>query len=153
MLYQYGGSIITEDGKRTNFNNEAGRKAAEFILNCLYKWEITDPDINQRYDYWLTGQGSMFYTGTWMVGSSLKQKGMKFRTDVMPILGDKRAVQYEYSAFVLPYGDSDEVKEAAVNIYKYFIENAGEFAVASSQIPVTQEGLSYPAYTLSLIHI
>jgi len=149
MLYQYGGSMVTEDGKKTNFNNEAGRKAAEFILNCLYKWKITDPNINQRYDYWLTNQASMFYTGTWMVGSSLKQNALKFRTDVMPILGDKRAVQYEYSAFVLPYGRSDEVKEAAGNIYKYFIENAGEFAVASSQIPVTKEGLSYPNYLKS----
>ena len=60
--------------------------AAEFILNCLYKWKVTDPDINQRYDYWLTNQATMFYTGTWMVGASLKQKGMKVRTDVMPIL-------------------------------------------------------------------
>ena len=148
LLFQYGGSVVTDDGKNTNFNNEAGRKAAEFVLNCLYEWEITDPNITQRYDYWLTGQASSFYSGTWVVGSSLQQN-LNFRTDVMPVLGDKRAVMYEYSGLVLPYGRSDEVKEAIGKIYKYIVENAGEFGVASSQIPVTQEGLDYPGYAAS----
>ena len=73
LLYQHGGSIVTKDGTKTNFNNEAGRKAAEFVLNALHAWEITDPNITQRYDYWLTGQASTFYSGTWVVGSSLQQ--------------------------------------------------------------------------------
>ena len=145
MLYQYGGSMVTDDGKQTNFNNEAGRKAAEFILNVLYDWEVTDPNITQRYDYWLTGQASMFYSGTWVVGSSLQQN-LNFRTDVMPLLGDERAVMYEYSGLVLPYGRSDEVKEAVAKIYKYIVDHAGEFGVASSQLPVTMEGLQYPRY-------
>lgn len=50
LLYQYGGSMVTDDVTAANFNNEAGRKAAEFVLNCLYEWEITDPNITQRYD-------------------------------------------------------------------------------------------------------
>ena len=151
MLYQYGGSMVTDDGKKTNFNNEAGRKACEFILNCIHKWEITDPKITQRYDYWLTGMGSMFYSGTWIVGSSLAQNDLKnnFSVNVMPILGDKRAVMYEYSGLVLPYGRPDEVKVAAGNIFKYYAEHAGEFAVASSQIPVTKEGLEFSGYVNS----
>ena len=148
LLFQYGGSMVTDDGTKTNFNNEAGRKAAEFVLNVLYEWQVTDPNITQRYDYWLTGQASMFYSGTWVVGSSLQQ-GLNFRADVMPILGDKRAVMYEYSGLVLPYGRSDEVKEAVGKIYKYIVEHAGEFGVASSQIPVTQEGLDYQGYMSS----
>ena len=150
LLFQYGGSVVTDDGKNTNFNNEAGRKAAEFVLNSLYEWEITDPNITQRYDYWLTGQASSFYSGTWVVGSSLQQN-LNFRTDVMPVLGDKRAVMYEYSGLVLPYGRSDEVKEAVGKIYKYIVEHAGEFGVASSQIPVTMEGLAYQGYVESSV--
>ena len=146
LLYQYGGSVVTQDGKQTNFNNEAGRKAAEFVLNTLYEWEITDPNITQRYDYWLTGQASMFYSGTWVVGSSLAQNNLNFHSDVMPILGDQRAVMYEYSGLVLPYGRPDDVKEAIGKIYRYYAEHAGEFGVASSQIPVTQEGLNYSGY-------
>ena len=149
LLYQYGGSMVTKDGTKTNFNNEAGRKAAEFVLNTLYEWEITDPNITQRYDYWLTGQASTFYSGTWVVGSSLQQPNLNFRADVMPVLGDKRAVMYEYSGLVLPYGREDDVKEAVGKIYKYIVEHAGEFAVASSQIPVTPEGLEYPDYVAS----
>ena len=148
LLYQYGGSVVADDGKSTNFNNEAGRKAAEFVLNCLYEWEVTDPNITQRYDYWLQGLGTTFYSGTWVVGSSLAQN-LNFHADVMPILGDKRAVMYEYSGLVLPYGRPDDVKEAVGNIYKYIVERAGEFAVASSQIPVTMEGLQYPGYLSS----
>ena len=149
LLFQNGGSIVTDDGKNTNFNNEAGRRAAEFVLDCLYDWEIADPNITQRYDYWLTGQASTFYSGTWVVGSSLQQQDLNFRADVMPVLGDKRAVMYEYSGLVLPYDRSDEVKEAVGKIYKYIVEHAGEFGVASSQIPVTMEGLAYPGYVES----
>ena len=69
----------------------------------------------------------------------------------MPILGDERAVMYEYSGLVLPYGRSDEVKEAVGKIYKYIVEHAGEFGVASSQIPVTMEGLAYPGYVESAV--
>lgn len=152
LLYQYGGSVVTEDGTATNFNNEAGRAAAEFVLNTFYEWEISDPAVTQRYDYWLTGQGSMFYTGTWVVGSSLTQEGLNFRTGAMPILGDQRAVMYEYSGLVLPFGRSDEVKEQVGQIYKYFAENAGEFAVASSQLPVTVEGLEFEDYVNSDAH-
>jgi ABC-type glycerol-3-phosphate transport system substrate-binding protein len=148
LLYQYGGSVVSDDGTGTNFNNEAGRKAAEFVLNCLYEWEITDPNITQRYDYWLQGLGTTFYSGTWVVGSSLQQN-LNFHADVMPILGDKRAVMYEYSGLVLPYGRPDDVQEAVGNIYKYIVERAGEFAVASSQIPVTMEGLQFPGYLSS----
>ena len=148
LLYQYGGSVVSDDGTGTNFNNEAGRKAAEFVLNCLYEWEITDPNITQRYDYWLQGLGTTFYSGTWVVGSSLQQN-LNFHADVMPILGDKRAVMYEYSGLVLPYGRPDDVQEAVGNIYKYIVEHAGEFAVASSQIPVTMEGLQFPGYLSS----
>ena len=150
LLYQYGGSIVTADGKQTNFNNEAGRRAAEFILNCFDEWEISDPNVTQRYDYWLTGQGTMFYSGTWVVGSSLAQ-GLNFRAEVMPILGDKRAVMYEYSGLVLPHGRSDDVQEAVGKIYKYLAEHAGEFGVASSQIPVTEAGLSYEGYLNSAV--
>ena len=53
---------------------------------------------------------------------------------------------YEYSGLVLPYGRSDEVKEAIGKIYKYIVERADEFGVASSQIPVTMKGLEYPGY-------
>ena len=149
LLFQYGGSMVSDDGTATNFNNEAGRKAAEFVLNSLYEWEITDPNITQRYDYWLTGQASTFYSGTWVVGSSLQQPNLNFRADVMPVLGDKRAVMYEYSGLVLPYGRPDDVAEAVGNIYKYIVERAGEFAVASSQIPVTMEGLAFEGYNSS----
>jgi multiple sugar transport system substrate-binding protein len=152
MLHQYGGSIVTEDGRKTNFNNEAGRKAADFVMKTFYEWEVSDPTVSQRYDYWLTGNASMFYTGTWVVSSSLDQQNLNFRTALYPKLGDKMAVQYEYSGLVIPRGSSDEAKLAAARIYKYFAENAGEFGVLSSQLPVTEEGLAYEAYAQSDTH-
>ena len=69
LLYQYGGSMVTDDGTATNFNNEAGRKAAEFVHICLYESEITDPNVTQLYDYWLQGLGTTFFPapGWWEV--------------------------------------------------------------------------------------
>jgi len=151
-LYQYGGSVVTADGKKTNFNNEAGRKAAQFVLDTFYKWNVSDPTVGKRYDYWLTGQASMFYSGTWVVSSSLEQKGLRFKTSLFPKIGDKRAVQYEYSGLVVPKGKSDATKKAVGEIYKYFADNAGEFAVLSSQLPLTTEGLAYEKYAKSDTH-
>jgi multiple sugar transport system substrate-binding protein len=69
-LWQNGGTLLSEDEKTIEFNNEKGKQAAEFYIN-LTKYSPPDYLNSNSYDgrvAFANGQVGMYMAGAWFAG-------------------------------------------------------------------------------------
>jgi ABC-type glycerol-3-phosphate transport system substrate-binding protein len=65
-LMEYGGSILTEDGKKAALNSDAGKKAFQFMMDLIEKYKVDSPDLTD-FSCLGTGTAATSYRGTWFV--------------------------------------------------------------------------------------
>lgn len=122
-LQALGGSLVGADGKSTNFNNDMGKEAAQFVLDLFNKHKVSDPNITDRYKEWQTGNGSIFWSGNWVIGSSLPNKDLKFDTWSMPSIKGKRAAQASLESMMIFKQDDANRNTEAANLIKWIFDN------------------------------
>ena len=69
-LYQAGGNLLSDDGKEVRFNDEAGKRAAEFYVG-LRKFSPPDFLNSNSYDgrvAFANGKVAMYVAGSWFAG-------------------------------------------------------------------------------------
>src|SRR5581483_3089943 len=123
ILQALGSSLVGPDGKTTNFNNANGKQAAQFVLDAFNKYKISDPNLTDRYKEWGTGNASIFWSGDWVIGSSLAAKDLHFDTWKMPQVNGKRASQVSLeSMMIFKQDDPNRMLEAA-KLFKWMFAN------------------------------
>lgn len=123
ILQALGSSLVGADGKSTNFNNANGKQAAQFVLDAFNKYKISDPNLTDRYKEWGTGNASIFWSGDWVIGSSLANKDLHFATWKMPQVSGKRASQASLeSMMIFKQDDPNRMMEAA-KLFKWMFAN------------------------------
>lgn len=123
ILQSLGSSLVSADGKTTNFNNERGKRAAQTVLDLFNKYKVSDPNITDRYKEWQTGNGSIFWSGNWVIGSSLPNQNLHFNTWRMPAVEGNRAAQASLeSIMIFKQEDSARMDEAA-KLIKWMYDN------------------------------
>lgn len=89
VLFQYGGSILEPagDGKwKTNFANEAGRKALKQYLENVYKLKTVTPEMPADAEAFERGQTAMFIRESWVIGDiASKAPGLNYATAPLPV--------------------------------------------------------------------
>ncbi|MHB8626913.1 MAG: extracellular solute-binding protein [Aggregatilineales bacterium] len=66
FLDQFGGSVISADGKKATVNSDAGQKALQFMYDMIYKYHIApDPSKVNGYNAFQAGQIAIMPSGTW----------------------------------------------------------------------------------------
>jgi ABC-type glycerol-3-phosphate transport system substrate-binding protein len=112
-LQALGGSLVGADGKSTNFNNDMGKEAAQFVLDLFNKNKVSDPNVTDRYKEWNTGNGSIFWSGNWVIASSLDAPDLNFDVWKMPAVNGKRAAQASLeSMMIFKQADENRMTEA-----------------------------------------
>lgn len=75
-LYQAGGDLLSQDGKKVIFNSAAGKKAAEFYVG-LAKYSPPDYYNSNSYDgrvAFENGNVGMYMAGSWLAGTIHSEK-------------------------------------------------------------------------------
>lgn len=89
VLFQYGGSILEPagDGKwKTNFANEAGRKALKQYLENVYTLKTVTPEMPADAEAFERGQTAMFIRESWVIGDiASKAPGLNYATAPLPV--------------------------------------------------------------------
>lgn len=68
-LFQFGGSVISADGKKATVNSEAGQQALQFMYDMIYKYHVApDPSKTNGYNAFQAGQIAIMPSGTWFRG-------------------------------------------------------------------------------------
>jgi len=76
---QFGGEIMSADGKRAVFNNSAGEKALQLIEDIYDKWQICDVKFGQYATQWGAGRIAFLNIGPWFGRiSSIQYPDIKF---------------------------------------------------------------------------
>jgi multiple sugar transport system substrate-binding protein len=146
VLQALGGSLVGPDRRSTNFNNEHGRTAAQFVLDCFRKYKVADPNVSDRYKTWLTGNASIFWSGDWVIGSSLLQQDLKFDVWKMPAFGGRRASQASLESIVIFKQDDQERTLEAARLLKWFIGHLREYYATIGDIAPTKSVQRDAAY-------
>lgn len=141
-LQQAGGQMVSEDGKKTTFNNEAGLAVLDFwdtLLNEDKVYQIGfESGLGEGIDAFATGKVAMIYTGPWML-STYKNYGkdLDFGVAAPPAgpNGDRGGI---IGGFGLVIPEAAEHKEAAWELMKWWLaepENAAMYCKMSLNIP------------------
>ncbi|MBW6424270.1 extracellular solute-binding protein [Rhizobium sp. XQZ8] len=87
-MHQYGGAILVPagDGKwKTNFANEAGRKALKQYLDLVFTAKAVTPEIPADADAFERGQTAMFIRESWVIGDiAQKAPNLKYAAAPLP---------------------------------------------------------------------
>ena len=88
LVYQFGGSLLTEDYTQVNFNTDAGGSACQFILDCFDTYKISNRDILDARKAFMSLYGSIIQDGAWMSPAFVEQEGLSFDTALVPVIGN-----------------------------------------------------------------
>ena len=89
LVYQFGGSLLTEDYSQASFNNDAGGSACQFILDCFDTYKISSRDILDARRAFMSLYGSIIQDGAWMSPAFAEQEGLSFDTALVPVVGNE----------------------------------------------------------------
>ncbi|WP_336784983.1 ABC transporter substrate-binding protein [Paenibacillus sp. MMO-177] len=152
-LQQAGGSMLTDDGKKTNFNNEKGLSVLAFwdrMLNQDKVYKVGfEQGLGEGTDAFATGKVAMTYNGPWML-STYKKYGKDLDFGVVPPPagpnGDKGGVM---GGFGLVIPEASKNQEAAWEFIKWWTankDNALLWAKTSLNIPGYKPALDDPFF-------
>jgi len=146
VLECLGGQIVGDDGKTPNFNNAVGKEAAQFVLDCFDDYVVSSRDVADRYKDWAVGNSSIFWTGTWVLATSL-DAGLNFTTLPLPeIDGVRVSTDAATEAMnMFDTGDADRMMETA-RLLKWFTERMGEYCTIVGDICPTISGRAMTSY-------
>lgn len=89
LVYQFGGSLLTEDYSQASFNNDAGGSACQFILDCFDTYKISSRDILDARKAFMSLYGSIIQDGAWMSPAFAEQEGLSFDSALVPVIGNE----------------------------------------------------------------
>ncbi|MGE5589810.1 MAG: ABC transporter substrate-binding protein [Bacillota bacterium] len=81
-LWQSGGEYLKDQYTKPGFNNDAGKKALQFLVDLIHTDKVTQPGQWGAFD---KGQAGMRIDGSWMVGIWAGQAPFDFGTAMLPI--------------------------------------------------------------------
>ena len=108
VAHQMGFRRASDDLKTAAVNPEAGKAAAQWVLDLFDKHKISTRDVTDRYKAFGTGEGSMFLTGPWTLNGYVTQEPkLNFASFPMPKVGNDAATYFELGGLEM-YAQKDE---------------------------------------------
>lgn len=152
-LQQAGGQMLSEDGIKTNFNNDKGKTVLEYwdrLLNQDKVYKVGfEQGLGEGTDAFVTGKLAMHYTGPWNLSTYKKYgKDLDFGVVTPPAgpNGDKGSVMGGFG-LVIPEGSKHQ--QEAWEFIKWWTankENALLWAKTSLNIPGYKPALEDPFF-------
>lgn len=152
-LQQAGGSMLTSDGKKTNFNNAAGLRVLDYWnqlinVNKVYELGFGQGEANAQ-DPFVTGKTAMVFTGPWSIDGYRKYgKDLDFGI-IPPPAGPTGARGSVMGGFGLAIPQASRQKDAAWTFIKWWLndpKNALLWAKTSNNIPGNLRAVNDPYF-------
>ena len=119
---QMGFRQFSDDLKKAAVNPDAGKEAAQWVLDLFDKHKVSSRDVADRYKAFGTGDGSIFWTGAWTLSGYVQQK-VPFRTATMPAVGKDNSTRGELWNLDM-YVQKDKARyESSIKAIKWLSDN------------------------------
>ncbi|MBV9545991.1 MAG: hypothetical protein JOY61_16590, partial [Chloroflexi bacterium] len=113
----------SDDLKQAAVNPDAGKQAAQWVLDLFDKRKVSTRDVSDRYKAFGTGDASMFLTGPWTLNGYVQQ-GLNFITFQLPKIGNDRTTYFEMGGLEM-YVQKDKGRmEATAQAIKWLSDNS-----------------------------
>ncbi len=135
-LYQFGGDIVSADGKTATLNSDAGKQALQFMYDMIHKYHIApDPASTSGYNAFQAGKIAIMPTGTWF-RNVLVDQHPEIKWTVWPMIqvGPKPATWESAHVLFFPTSLSGP-KLDAVKKFIVYLSNHDDLWAGSGQVP------------------
>jgi multiple sugar transport system substrate-binding protein len=125
FAHQFGGDIVTPDGKAGAMSSPAGLAATHLMTDLIYKYKIAPEP--EGVDPWLEfreGKAAMAMEGIYMLSSLQEQEGLQFSGAPVPQFGPIRGVWGGSHMLCMPSGISDRKAKAAWRLMRYLSDHS-----------------------------
>lgn len=139
MTDQYGGSILTSDGKRGALSSPPCIAAVTRMHDLVYKYHVAPPP--EGINSWLAlrqGKVAMGLEGIYMLSSLQDQKGLDFAGAPIPQFGPQPGTWGGSHLLCQPRGLSPERSKAAWRLMRYLSDHSLAWAVGG-QVPARSD--------------
>ncbi len=148
-LWQFGGSIISEDGKTATVNSEAAISALQRMHDLIYKYHVSpEPAGFDSWQSWAGGKVALVPTGTWFRNFAEDQTDIKGQALPAMQVGPNPGTWFGSHVFMIPAGLEGE-KLAAVEKMILWVTDHQAMWAGSGQVPArisVQESLDPALY-------
>lgn len=132
FLYQAGGSLLSDDGKKVTVNSEVGLKTLTWWITALKELGINSMNYDESIALFSQGEAVLHINGAWVTGGFEKQSGLNFGAMPFPsVFGGKDAWGNTHN-FVIP--QPAKVNQAKLKATLTFIDwmtaNSDKWALA-----------------------
>lgn len=154
-IWQFGGSIISDDGTTATVNSPEAVAAVQFWHDLVYEHHVVPPPVPGKLwagDMYRNGTLAAMWEGTWTQGFMLDNPDVAAKTKtafVNSLAPDgNQAVKFDAHIMSIPTGvDQDGIDKAKTLMV--FLANEGGFWATSGQVPAklaVQETLTAEDY-------
>ncbi|QQO09069.1 ABC transporter substrate-binding protein [Breznakiella homolactica] len=149
LLKQQGVDILSADNTKANFNNAAGEKALQGLIDTVQRYKVTPAQLD--YDGAMAefrlGKAGMHFNGVWATGAFEKQDGLTFAAVPLPaMMGQPAAWSGSHTLAVPVQKTMDQKKlEAAVTFILWMTEH-GELWAKAGHIPTRKSVSEKPEF-------
>ncbi len=136
-MYQFGGEVLSADGKKATLNSDAGQKALQFMYDMIYKYHIApDPAGTNGYNAFQAQKIAMMPTGTWF-RNVLVDQHPEIKWTVWPMIqvGPNPSVWVSAHVMFISSLVAQGPKLDAAKKFITWIANHEEMWAASGQVP------------------
>jgi ABC-type glycerol-3-phosphate transport system substrate-binding protein len=134
VAHQMGFRRASPDLKRAGLNPDAGKQAAQWVLDLFDRHRVSSRDVADRYKAFGTGEGSMFITGPWTLNGYVQQK-VNFVSFRMPKVGQDRSTYFELGGLEM-YVQRDKSRlEVTARALKWLSDNSLLWATKGRVFP------------------
>ncbi len=140
-IWQFGGGIISEDGKQSLLNQPETVAAVQYWHDLIYKHRVAPPAVPgsaSPADLFKTNSIALMWNGTWNLNffKDNPEAAEVMQPMYLNSLGPdgKQAVRFDSHIFVVPQGVQDQNLQAAQDLIVW-LSNNGETWATAGQVP------------------
>lgn len=146
FAHQFGGDIVTPDGKQGAMSSEAGLQATHLMVDLIYNQRVVPKP--EGVDAWLAfrqGKAAMALEGIYMLSSLEEQPGLEFAGAPVPQFGPKRGVWGGSHLLCMPQGITPERARAGWRLMRFLSDHSLAWA-KGGQVPARLDILHSPQF-------
>lgn len=139
IFFGNNGELFSKDLKKATFNSLAGKDAAQFMYDLVYKYKVSPENVqvDADVDMFKRGTAAIEFNGIWMLQSYMNTSGLEFGAAAIPKLGNVKAAEWAGSHTLVLFKQQILNKDkiaAAQMLIKYLSSNSLTWASAG-QVP------------------
>ena len=149
FLMQQGVTLLNETNTRANFNNTAGAKAIQALIDFSNKYMVTPKglDYDSSVSSFKLGKAGIHFNGVWATGAFEEQQGLNFGAVQFPAAFGTHAAWADSHTFVAPVQKiTDDQTLTDVANFMMWMTAHGEMWAKAGHIPTRESVRAKPEF-------